>query len=94
VFCVAVAAAFMRAFQVLKVVVIDLVDVLRKTPQERIQWGYIWRPRRPSDLSTSADPSPSHLCVRLIPNMVSEMRRRMRVSRVRKHLSEFSFPMT
>jgi hypothetical protein len=36
--------------QVLKVADLNLVDnVLRITPQEKIQWGQIWRPRRPND---------------------------------------------
>jgi hypothetical protein len=51
--------------ELLKVVDFNLVDnVLHITPQ---------RPRRPSYWSTSADPSPSHLSVQVIRNMVAEM---------------------
>jgi hypothetical protein len=61
-------------FQVLKVIELNLADsVLHITPKEKIQWGEIWRPRRPSNWSTSADPSPSHLSVQVIPNTVAEM---------------------
>jgi hypothetical protein len=39
-------------FQVLNVFDLNLVDsVLHITSGERIQWDYIWRPRRPSDWS-------------------------------------------
>jgi hypothetical protein len=42
-------------------------------PTKKIQWGWIWRPRRSSDWPTSADPSPSYFSVQVIPNMVAEM---------------------
>jgi hypothetical protein len=66
-------------FQVLKVVDLILVDnVLHITTQEK----------------NSADLFPSHHSVQVIPNMVAEMWRRMRVSRTWKETQEFSFPMT
>jgi hypothetical protein len=62
------------SFQMLKVVDLNLVpNVLDITSQEKIQWSQIWRPRRPNHWSTSADPSPIHLSVQLIPNMVAEV---------------------
>jgi hypothetical protein len=64
-------------FQVLTVVDLNLVDnVLHITSQEQTRWGQIWRPRRLSNCSTTADLSPSHLSVLVIPNMVAEMWRR------------------
>jgi hypothetical protein len=79
-------------FQVLKVVAHNLVDnVLHITPQEKIHWGLIWKRRRPSDWSISADPFPSHLSVQVIPNMVTEMWQCMYVSQAQKQIQSFPF---
>jgi hypothetical protein len=70
-------------FQVFEVVDLNLIDnVLRITPQEKIKWV------KPGDLGGQAigpplpDPSLSHLSVQVIPKIVAEMWRSMRVSRV------------
>jgi hypothetical protein len=60
-------------FQVLRVFDLNLVDSVLHITQEKIQWGKIWQPRRPSDWSTSANSYPSHLSVQVIPNMLEKM---------------------
>jgi hypothetical protein len=47
----------------------------------RVAPALIWRHRRPSNWFISADPSPSHLSVQVIPNMAAEMWRRLHLSR-------------